>query len=188
MTFADVIRRVVERLEQVGIPYMLTGSFASAFHGASRSTQDIDLVIAPAAQQLRALVGNLSAVDFYVDLDDAIEALRHESQFNLVDRSTGWKVDLIIRRSRPFSVIEFERRRPAEVEGVRLSIASVEDVILAKLEWAKLGQSQRQLEDVAGLLRIRWAELERDYLDRWVRELNLEGEWEAACRLAGLAE
>jgi hypothetical protein len=33
--------------------------------------------------------------------------------FNVVDFATGWKVDLIIRKARPFSLKEFERRRPA---------------------------------------------------------------------------
>ncbi|MBE7557565.1 nucleotidyl transferase AbiEii/AbiGii toxin family protein [bacterium] len=186
MTFADVIRRVVEKLEAAGIPYMLTGSFASAFHGASRSTQDIDLVIAPTPQQLRRFAENLSRAEFHLDVEDAIEAQQHQSQFNAVDRLTGWKVDFIIRRSRPFSRTEFDRRRSEYTHGLQVSIASVEDVILSKLEWAKLGQSQRQLEDVAGLLRIRWAELDRDYLDRWVGELGLSGEWEAASRMAGV--
>jgi hypothetical protein len=35
---------------------MLTGSFASAYHGAPRATQDINLVVAPTAEQLRVLI------------------------------------------------------------------------------------------------------------------------------------
>ena len=43
----QVIARVAELLETAGIPYMLTGSFASGFHGAPRASQDVDFVIAP---------------------------------------------------------------------------------------------------------------------------------------------
>jgi hypothetical protein len=43
----QVIQRFAAILDDVGIPYMLTGSFASGFHGSPRATQDIDLVIAP---------------------------------------------------------------------------------------------------------------------------------------------
>jgi hypothetical protein len=35
---------------------MLTGSFASAFHGAPRTTQDIDIVIASKLGTLKALL------------------------------------------------------------------------------------------------------------------------------------
>lgn len=41
------IRRVLDALGNAGVPYMLTGSFASSFHGAPRTTQDVDIVIAP---------------------------------------------------------------------------------------------------------------------------------------------
>ena len=100
--------------------------------------------------------------------------------FNVVDATTGWKADLIVRKSRPFSRTEFARRRPVEVEGVRLWVATVEDIIIAKLEWAKLGGSARQLEDVAALLRVRPDELDRGYLDKWITELDLGAQWHAA--------
>lgn len=82
---------------------MLTGSFASSLHGLTRATQDIDLVISPSESQLRDLVGSLPPEVYYVDLEEALDALRHRSQFNVIDLDTGWKVDLIIRRDRPFS-------------------------------------------------------------------------------------
>jgi hypothetical protein len=37
--------RLVAMLDAAGMPHMLTGSFASAFHGTPRATQDIDFVI-----------------------------------------------------------------------------------------------------------------------------------------------
>jgi len=142
---------------------MLTGSFASAYHGAGRATMDVDLVIEPTPAQLRALMEGFPADARYASLAAALEAREQESQFNLIDLATGWKVDLIIRKSRPFSRVEVGRRTPLEFEGVRLAVATVEDLILAKLEWARLGESVRQLEDVAALLRARSADLDRPY-------------------------
>lgn len=187
MTGQDIFRRIVEVLDRAGIPYMLTGSFASSYHGVPRATQDIDIVIAPTPEQLRALVGLLPHTEYYVDLDAALDAQRRQTQFNMVDFATGWKVDLIIRKSRPFSSVEFDRRTAIDLQGLRLFIASAEDVIVSKLEWANLGQSQRQIEDASGILRIRWGELDRAYIEHWVRELGLRPQWEAACRLAGVA-
>ena len=185
MTAQDVFRRVTEALERAGIAYMLTGSFASSYHGAPRATQDIDMVISPNPDQLRSLVTLLPATEYYVDLDAALDAQRRQGLFNIIDLATGWKIDLIIRKSRPFSRAEFDRRSVVEFEGMRLSIATAEDVLIAKLEWAKLGDSQRQVEDAAGILRIRSQDLDRTYIENWVRQLKIEEQWDAACRAAG---
>lgn len=166
---------------------MLTGSFASSYHGAPRATQDIDLVIAPTAEQLRAFVKLLPQDEFYVDEGAAVEALKFEGQFNLVDMRTGWKVDLIIRKSRPFSREEFDRRTMVELEGEDVPIATPEDVLIAKMEWARMGQSTRQIEDAGRMLRVRAQQLDWMYVEHWIRELGLGEEWAAVRKAAELA-
>ncbi len=150
------------------------------YHGTPRATQDIDLVVAPTPQQISRLVSLLPSAEYYVDAEAAIDACARESQFNVVDLQTGWKVDLIMRRSRPFSHSEFERRIPVDLEGIRLYVATAEDVVIAKLEWARLADSHRQIEDAAGILRIRRSELDLQYIGHWVEELGLGPQWEAA--------
>lgn len=165
---------------------MLTGSFASAHHGAPRSTMDIDLIIAATTDQLRAFVRSLPASAYYVELDTALEAHKRESMFNVIDLATGWKVDFIFRKSRPFSREEFSRRNLAKVEGAPIFVASVEDVLLAKLEWAKMSQSQRQIQDVVSILKLKNRELDRQYIEKWVAALALIPEWNNALAAAGL--
>src|SRR5882724_1625249 len=150
MTFPQVLQKITAALDRAGINYMLTGSFASAYYGSPRSTQDIDLVIASTPAQLQTLVSNLPSGQYYVDMNAAIEAHKRESMFNLIDLKSGWKIDMIMRKSRAFSQGEFDRRQLLNVQGVSLFVASAEDVVIAKLEWAKLAQSQRQIEDAAG--------------------------------------
>jgi hypothetical protein len=168
---------VVAALDAVGVPFMLTGSLAAAFHGAGRATMDIDLVIDPAPEQLHELVAALAGTGAYLSADAAGEALANRSMFNVVDTTSGWKADLIVRKARAFSETEFARRQPADFEGCRLWVASVEDVVLAKLERAKLGGSARQLEDVAALVRIQAGQLDRAYLESWIAELGLATQW-----------
>lgn len=186
MTTEDIFRRIIEALERAGIPYMLTGSFACSYHGIPRATQDIDLVIAPTPSQLRTLVHLLPDTEYCISEDAALDALGREGQFNVIDLATGWKVDLIIRKSRAFSRTEFERRSAVDLFGLQLFIASAEDVLLSKLEWAKAGQSMRQLEDCADVLRARWEELDRDYLQQWVSQLGLAEQFQNAQKLAGV--
>jgi len=58
-------------------------------------------------------------------------------------------------------------------------------IVLAKLEWAKIGASKRQIEDAAGILKIRSAELDRNYIEHWVQDLALQEQWLDALRIAG---
>jgi hypothetical protein len=141
MSFPQVLQSVTAALDKSGIPYMLCGSFASAYHGSPRSTQDIDLVIAATPAKVRAFVENLPSGAFYADLEAALSAHERESLFNIIDLATGWKVDLIIRKSRPYSHEEFSRRQLLNVQGLQLFVASAEDIIISKLEWSKLAQS-----------------------------------------------
>ena len=180
------IRRALEALQRAGVPYMLTGSFASSFHGAPRTTQDIDIVIAPTLGSLQRLVSEFPQDQYYVSREAALQAYGSESLFNVIDLESGWKIDFIVRKSRPFSVEEFARRREAEVLGTNVTIASAEDVILSKLEWAKMAGSERQITDVAGILRTQGADIDVEYVERWVAVLGVQSEWERVSAEAGL--
>jgi hypothetical protein len=180
-----VIHRFAALLETAGVPYMLTGSFASGYHGAPRASQDIDIVIAPSPRSLDSFLSLLPDDRYYVSRDAAVDAYRRQSLFNVVDFASGWKVDFICRKTRPFSVTEFERRSPRDFGGRRVFLASPEDVLVAKLEWAKLAESDRQIEDAAGIVRVQGEGLDHAYVARWVAELDLERQWERALTLAG---
>lgn len=186
MTIAEVLRSIAEALEQARIPYMLTGSLASAYYGAPRTTQDIDFVIAPDPEALRTFIQLLPADKYYVDLDAALDAQRHKSMFNVLDMESGWKIDFIFRKNRTFNEGEFHRRQEITLHGVALYAATPEDVVISKLEWAKMGQSQRQIQDAVGVLRIRASSLDLAYLERWIRELDLASEWNDARSAANL--
>lgn len=154
---------------------------ASSMYGIPRATNDIDIVIAPSRDQLFSLTQLFKRLGWYVTpFEVASAALSRETQFNVIDFANGWKVDLIFRRSRDFSVTEFDRRASVEAESWRLTIASPEDVLIAKLEWAKLGGSEQQLTDAAGILRIQRDRLDMDYIEKWVDALEVRAQWEAA--------
>jgi hypothetical protein len=182
----DFLRRITAALERSGTPYMLTGSLASSMYGVPRSTNDIDIVIAPSRDQLETFLQLVQRLKLSVAREEAIAAYRNRTMFGVVDFANGWKVDLILQKSRAFSVAEFERRESHEVDGVHLTIATPEDVLLAKLEWAKMSGSERQLEDVAGILRMQGANLDLHYIESWVESLDLAVQWSAARSKSGL--
>lgn len=175
-----LLRQIVALLGAAQIPHMVVGSFASTFHGEPRTTRDLDLVIDPTSPQLEQFLAELDPARFYVDPDVARDALRRRAMFNVIEMSTAWKVDLVIRRARPFSIEELRRSKLVTMIGTEVATASAEDTIVAKLEWSKLGSSERQLEDVAGILRVQAARLDRVYIERWVTELELDEQWSRA--------
>jgi hypothetical protein len=176
----SILERLSSALATAQVPYMLTGSFASSLHGSPRVTHDIDIVIAPTLGSLNQLLKQFPEEQYYASREAALQAYGSEGMFNVIDLETGWKVDFIIRKQRPFSLEEFERRREAEIEGARIFVASPEDVIVAKLEWAKLGESERQLRDAASIVATRGSELDEAYISRWVERLDLQTQWEKA--------
>jgi hypothetical protein len=177
-----VLARVVAALDRADVPYMITGSVASASWGAPRATQDIDIVIAPVLGSLQRLLAEFPTEKYYVSREAALDAYGRESLFNVIDFETGWKIDLVMRKARPFSQTEFDRRIKETLFGQEVFVATAEDVLLAKLEWAKLGASERQLEDVAGILRRQ--ELDREYIQKWIPQLGLEQQWTKALAMA----
>ncbi|HVT43819.1 MAG TPA: hypothetical protein VMT00_05465 [Thermoanaerobaculia bacterium] len=180
MTVDDFFARLISALEHSGVPYMITGSYASAAHGIPRATNDIDIVIAPTKKSLVALLREFPDQKYYADELHALDALERKSQFNVIDFTTSWKADFIIRKNREYSEVEFARRRRHSIAGLSVELASAEDVLISKLESAKLGDSERQIEDGAGIIRRQGDFLDREYVERWVRELDLEEQWRKA--------
>lgn len=176
----DLLRSIVGLLDAIGIPYMVVGSFASSTYGEPRSTYDLDLVVDPSREQLDRLLARLDPDHYYVDADVARDALRRRSMFNIIEIETAWKLDLVIRQARPFSIEELARRQRISIIGVEVAAATPEDTIIAKLEWAQRGASDRQLDDVAGILRITGATLDLEYIERWVDALGLADTWKRA--------
>lgn len=186
MTAEDLIGRLITALGEAEVPYMLTGSYASSLHSIPRATRDIDIIIFPNRDQLTRFVQSLPSASYHTDLDDAIDSLRRRSQFNVIDYATGWKVDFIIPPFEEFNIEEFERRQIIEVGELKLSVVSAEDIVIAKLIWAKAGQSERQLEDAATVVRFQAERLDRHYIERWVRRLDLESQWATVRESGGL--
>jgi hypothetical protein len=187
VSLAPFVALIAGALHEAEIPFMLTGSLAAAFYGAPRATQDLDLVIESESNNLRHLVTNLQAKGLYADLGSALDALQTTGQFNVIDPETGWKADLIIRKQRPFSEAEFGRRQERQLFGVAIALATLEDLIIAKLEWSELGDSELQRRDIRELLEMAGVTLDRTYLAQWIAALDLEPAWKRVSQ-AGSAD
>lgn len=169
-----VLRDVSKRLEEAAIPYMVTGSLAMSFYTTPRMTRDIDVVAMLEHPDVDRFV-RLFEDDYYVSLEAVSEAIRDRSSFNLIEQSSITKVDVFPRKRDRFRETEFARRRRVTIADFDTWLVTAEDLILAKLLWTQSSPSEVQLHDIRALLH---AQIDRDYLQHWVRELGLADLWQ----------
>ncbi len=81
---------------------------------------------------------------------------------------------MIVRKDRPFSIEEMHRRKEGDLLGARVFVASPEDTLISKLEWARQGGgSELQLREPPESCSSKGNELDLEYIERWVGELQL---------------
>ncbi|NOX29274.1 MAG: hypothetical protein GXP35_04380 [Actinobacteria bacterium] len=76
----SLLQLVVSGLNRASIDHMVTGSFASTFHGEPRMTRDIDLVIDPSVDAIQMLVSQFPAPRYYSN--DAAAAVERRDMSN----------------------------------------------------------------------------------------------------------
>lgn len=179
MSQQELLKRVIQALEDAGIEYMVTGSTASSLQGEPRSTHDIDLVVAIEQSDVKELLDAFPPPDFYLDEDSILDALSRQGMFNLIDVNEGEKVDFWILTNDAFDQSRFARKCVEEVMGVRMCVSSPEDTVLAKLRWAKLsGGSEKQFTDALRVYEVQRERLDMDYLHYWAKALEVEPMWQ----------
>jgi len=165
-----VLKDVSERLESLGLHYMLSGSMAMVKYGMHRMTNDIDIVVELSEKDLSKFLAEFQD-DFYIPPSRALESVRTRRMFNMLNNKDLVKVDVIIRKDEAFDRIAFENRTTVVYTSFPVSIISRDDLIVSKLRWGKDSMSEKQISDVAGIIRNGYDE---DYVNSWAKKLNLE--------------
>jgi hypothetical protein len=177
-TEIETIRRVLAVLQESEIEYMVVGSYAATLHGHMRTTYDLDLVVRLLPEQVSRLASALGE-DFYLDVESAREAIERCDMFNAIDMGSGLKVDFWILKDDEFARTQFSRRQCVDFEGVAACVETAEDTILSKLSWYRITPSDRQLEDVRGILELQRDRLDRGYLRDWAKRQGVDDLLEA---------
>ena len=97
----DVLKLVAERLQQVDIAYMISGSIALNYYAQPRLTRDIDIVVALRREDAERVI-NLFAEDCYIDADAVRNAIAQLGMFNIIHYDHVLKVDCIVRKDTPY--------------------------------------------------------------------------------------
>jgi hypothetical protein len=162
---------------RLGVAHYVGGSVASTFHGAIRSTMDVDLVCDLPADKVDEFLTAFHD-DFYVSGPAVREAVKRRSCFNVIHLPTSFKVDVFVSRDRLFDRSAMSRATPhtlGESDGFVVPIATAEDSIIAKLEWFRLGNeaSERQWDDVSRLMKLHRGTLDEAYMRRMAKSVGV---------------
>jgi hypothetical protein len=174
----SAIEPVIKAFEHLGILYYIGGSIASSAYGIARATLDVDMVSDLKLNHVHSIVEILQP-DYYIDEEMISNAIKKGSSFNIIHLGTMIKVDIFLKKNRPYSKEEFNRKRKETLDEEKGSaefyLASCEDVILNKLEWFHLGGdvSERQWSDVLGVIKVQGDLLDKGYLLNWATKLGI---------------
>jgi len=176
----DLLRYVVETLEQLTLRYAVVGSFASGAYGEPRFTQDIDIVFELPASQITGFCQRFAGPEFYLSEAAVRQAVQRHGQFNVIHPSSGNKIDFILNRQDAWGRSQITRRQAVELFPDRCGfLASPEDVILGKMLYYREGGSEKHLRDITGVLRICGETVDREYVAQYAKQLGLTEIWDA---------
>ncbi len=161
----EVLLNIVEKLEHLNIPYMLTGSLAMNYYAEPRMTRDIDLVVEIGTFHKKELF-EIFNNEYYMSEVAFDEAIKFNSVFNIIHQNTVTKADLIIRKKDEYGIQAFNRRLKKKINDHFVYVISKEDLILSKIKWAFESESTLQRKDIINLLET---DYDKEYVINWLQ-------------------
>jgi hypothetical protein len=171
------LREVIQVFDTLRIPYALSGSMASSLYGIERFTKDADITVEPFAGKEDQLIAAFGP-EYYLSLSAIQDALGRHSSFNIINTSTGFKVDVFVCKDQAFEKAAMARRTPLSLPDrpeQPVVVHSPEDIVLFKLQRFRLGNesSDQQWMDILNVLKVQAGKLDECYLDHWAANLGL---------------
>lgn len=183
MPAPDLYTHFLQRLNATGIRYMITGGLAAIIYGEPRLTNDVDIVIVLAADEVDRLVTAFPAPEYYVPPREVVleEAARPAwGHFNLLHVETSLRADVYPLGDDPLGAWAMARRWAIPMAEETVWVAPIEYVMLKKLEYFRDGRSDRHLRDIAAMVRISGDTIDPSAMESWLDRLRLRNEWARA--------
>ena len=173
VSMIETLRDFVTKADALGLEYMVTGSFAMSAYSEVRFTRDIDVVLQISVDQAAAFAREFER-DYYISEDAVKRAIFRRSIFNVINQEYGGKLDCIVMKDSDFARASFARRYKVTVSGIEFWTTTREDLVVAKLSWARDTHSEMQIRDIANLTST---EYDSDYVAGWIERLDLRKIW-----------
>jgi len=157
-------------LAALGRPYAVIGGVAMIARARVRVTQDVDIVLAVGPEDVADVLRAAAAAGLEHDDDPTSRELFEAGLMRLFvgPKGGGASADLIFADS-PFLERVMTRATTVDLGIVALRVATVEDLLLLKLE----ANRPIDLDDAIALKDVHGGSLDREYVDARAGELGL---------------
>ena len=163
----EVLAALGTCFDSLGVRWYLFGAQAAIFHGVARLTADVDVTVLPELHSTARLASVMEANGFRLRVTATDDFVARTRVLPFVHSATRLPVDVVL--AGPGIEEQFLDRAEFHVlEGVRVPIATVEDLVTMKI----LAGRPKDLDDAKGMLRARSEEIDLDHVRRMLHLLE----------------
>jgi hypothetical protein len=181
IALATTLANIFQTLE---VPYYVTGGVAAIAYGEPRTTRDLDVVLSIKPEKSDRLLQAIEVAGFYIPEP---EALAKGQMLQIIHQESISRADLIIASSSEYEQLKFQRRRLVPwTDGTEIYLAAPEDLIISKLQWRQMSQSDKQWRDILGIVKTQGEALDFEYLYHWAGLFDLAPVWQQATVESGV--
>ena len=171
MNLIGAMRETIEALERLNVPYMVVESISSMFYSLSRTTTDVDFVVAFEGNSLQNFITNLGP-QFRFERQMSFETLTGTVRNVIAVKDTPFKIEIFRLSDDPHDQERFRRRVQVRIYDIDVSIPTVEDVIIWKLRWGR----PKDRDDLRYVILLQGTAIDWGYVHHWcdqheIREL-----------------
>lgn len=98
----DFFKILIHFFADQDIEYMLSGSVAMSIYTVPRATRDFDFVVKISPKDVDLFV-HFFQEGYYCEPESILDAIHHQSIFNIIDFKSGFKADLIVLKNEEFN-------------------------------------------------------------------------------------
>lgn len=172
MNIIQFLKWICGLLNESKIDYMLTGSFALCAYTTPRGSNDVDILLNINNNDVENFLKLFDEKEFYINPPIVREEVKRGGFFNFISLKYGYKLDFVVKRDNDFSNSEFSRKQFRKVYDYDVWVISLEDLIISKLAWIQVLESNKQMKDIEFLLLDTNPDME--YIHHWIKVLNLK--------------
>lgn len=166
MNTQEIVVKVIDVLEELGVPYMLTGSLANMLYAKPRLTADADFVVVLDRVSIGEIADRLR--DHYqFDPQMTFETATATTRFKFRHREMRFSIEFFLLSDSPHDRERFRRRRIERMWDRDVPIPTAEDVVVTKLQWAARANRLKDREDLHQILKRQTPNLDWPYIRGW---------------------
>jgi hypothetical protein len=166
MNTDDIVLAVIDFLNERDLPYMLVGSLATNFYCVPRSTEDGDLVVGSNITQVARDISHAQK-GIHFDPQLSFESVTATKKIVLRTEGHNFEVELFELSADDHDQARFARRIQVETFDRKVWIASLEDMIVTKLRWARDAGREKDISDARNLIGVQYEQVDWPYVQSW---------------------